>query len=96
MKVGGPSVWTNFSYFNLNNTPSGWLLNQKGSLLILFSISWKSEKNSIYIYTHLFYAKELGEIGRLKNLRLQSLGCASETWNELIEGGWTVVTNKFQ
>ena len=68
----------------------------KAFSLIFFERSLRSEKNSIKVYTHLFHANEQGEPGRLKNLRKQSLQCASETWNELIEGGWTVVTNKFQ
>ncbi len=96
MALGASDVWTIFSYCSINNPPSGWLLNQKATLLIFFERPLKSEKNSIKVYTHLFYANEQGEPGRLKNLRLQSLHCASETWNELIEGGWTVVSNKFQ
>ena len=47
-------------------------------------------------YTHLFYANELGEPAQIKNSRLHSIECAFETWNELISGGWQIVTNKFQ
>ena len=38
----------------------------------------------------------LGEPAGLKNRRLHDLDCAFETWNELIAGGWTEVTNQFQ
>ena len=48
------------------------------------------------VYTHLFYANELGEPAQIKNSRLHSIECACETWNELISGGWQNVTNKFQ
>ena len=48
------------------------------------------------VYTHLFYANELGEPAQIKNSRLHSIECACETWNELISGDWQIVTNKFQ
>ena len=38
----------------------------------------------------------MGEPGRLKNTRVHDLESAIETWNELIAGGWTEVTNQFQ
>ena len=38
----------------------------------------------------------MGEPGRFKNSRLHYLDSAIETWDELIAGGWTEVTNQFQ
>ena len=52
--------------------------------------------NDLKVYTHLFYANELGEPSQNKNSRLHSIKCAYETWNELITGGWQIVTDKFQ
>ena len=36
MTLGGANVWTNFSYGYRNESPSGWLLSQDRSRLILF------------------------------------------------------------
>ena len=80
----------------LINSPTGWLFNQKKGLLIFFESFKKSESNNIKVYTHLFYANELGEPEQLKNSRLHSIECAYETWNELISRDWKIVTNKFQ
>ena len=96
MTLGGANVWSNFSYGSHVDTPNGWLLNSQSSFLILFEKCKKSPLNNIKVYTHLFYANELGEPGRLKNTRLHHLNSAIETWNELIAGGWTEVTNQFQ
>ena len=51
--------------------------------------------NNVKVYTHLFYANELGEPAQLKNSRLHSIECAYETWDELVSGGWQIVTSKF-
>ena len=96
MTLGGANVWTDFSYGNLIDTPSGWLHDPEGSFLIFFEKCKKSPLNNIKVYTHLFYANRLGEPDRLKNTRLLDLDCAFETWNELVDGGWTSVTNQFQ
>ena len=96
MTLGGANVWSNFSYGNLINTPNGWLLNSQGNFLILFEKCRKSSRNNIKVYTHLFYANHLGEPGGLKNTRLHDFDSAYETWNELIAGGWSEVTNQFQ
>ena len=56
----------------------------------------KSSSNKLKVYTHLFYANELGEPARLKNSRIHSIESAFETWDELVSGGWQIVTNKFQ
>ena len=71
-------------------------LTQKSGLLIFFESYKKSVSNNLKVYTHLFYANELGEPAQIKNSRLHSIECACETWNELISGGWQIVTNKFQ
>ena len=96
MTLGGANVWSNFSYGSLFDAPNGWLLNPQSSFLILFEKCKKSDKNGIKVYTHLFYANHLEEHEGLKNRRLHDLDSAFETWNELIAGGWTVVTNQFK
>ena len=96
MTSGVANVRTNFSCGCLVDPPSGWLFNQKSGLLILFETHNRSLFNTLKVYTHLFYANELGEPSQLKNSRLHSLECAYETWNELLSGGWQIVTSKFQ
>ena len=96
MKSGVAYVRTNFFNVGLIDPPTGWLFNQKSGLLIFFESYKKSGPNNIKVYTHLFYSNELGEPTQLKNSRLLSIGCAHETWNELISGGWQIVSNKFQ
>jgi len=96
MTLGGANVWTNFSYGSLIGAPNGWILNPQGSYLILFERCKKTARKNIKVYTHLYHSNELGEPDRLKNTRLHDLNSAIETWNELINGGWTEVTNQFQ
>ena len=96
MALGKANVRSNFSYGSRVDSPNGCLLNPQSSFLILFEKCKKSERNNIKVYTHLFYANHLGEPAGLKNRRLHDLDCALETWNELIAGGWTEVTNQFQ
>jgi len=96
MTPGAANVWTSFYRSSLIDPPSGWLFNQKSGLLIFFESYKKSVSNNLKVYTHLFYANELGEPTKLKNSRLQSIECAHETWNELIYRGWQIATNKFQ
>ena len=96
MVPGVTNVRTNFYRSSLIDSPTGWLFNQKSGLLIFFESYKKSLSNNLKVYTHLFYANEFGEPAQLKNSRLHSIECAYETWNELISGGWEIVTNKFQ
>ena len=96
MKSGVVNVRTNFYRGILIDPPTGWLFNKKNGLLIFFEIYKKCVSNNSKVYTHLFYANELGEPSHIKNSRLHSIDCACETWNELISGGWQIVTNKFQ
>ena len=96
MKLGVINVRSNFYPNSLINTPAGWLFNKKRGLLMFFESYKKSLSNNLKVYTHLFYANELGEPAQLKNSRLHSIECAYETWNELISEGWQIVTNKFQ
>ena len=96
MTSGVANVWTNFYNGSLIDTPTGWLFNKKSGLLILFESYKKSLSNNLKVYTHLFYANELGEPAQLKNSRLHSIECAYETWSELIAGSWQIVTSKFQ
>ena len=96
MKPGVAYVRINFYNGSFIDTPTGWLFNQKSRLLISFESYKKSLSNNLKVYTHLFYANKLGEPAQLKNSRLQSIECADETWNELILGGWQIVSGKFQ
>ena len=96
MIPGVVNVRTNFYCGSLIDPPTGWLFNQKSGLLIFFESYKKSVSNKLKVYTHLFYSNELGEPAQLKNSRLHSIECAYETWNELISGGWDIVTYKFK
>tara|TARA_B100000161_G_scaffold216296_1_gene161251 strand:- start:35 stop:325 length:291 start_codon:yes stop_codon:yes gene_type:complete len=96
MTSGVANVRTIFYRGNLIDPPTGWLFNQKSGLLIFFESYKKSVSNNLKVYTHLFYANELGEPTQLKNSRLHSVECARETWDELVFGGWLIVTSKFQ
>ena len=96
MTSGVANVRTNFYRSSFIVPATGWLFNQKSGLLIFFENYKRAVSNSLKVYTHLFYANELGEPAQLKNSRLHSIECACETWNELISGGWQIVTNKFQ
>ena len=96
MTSGVANVRTNFYSGSLIDPPTGWLFNQKSGLLIFFESCKKSLSNNLKVYTHLFYANELGEPTQLKNSRLHSIECAYETWNELISSGWQIVSYKFQ
>jgi len=95
MTIGGANVWTNFSYGSRTDTPSGCLLNPEGSRLIFFDKCKKSRVNNIKVFTHLFYTNHLGEPAGLKNTRLLELHCAFETWDELVNNGWTEVQHYF-
>ena len=96
MTSGVANVRTNLYRNGLIDPPTGWLFNQKSGFLIFFESYKKSVSNNLKVYTHLFYANKFGEPAQLKNSRLHSVDCAYETWNELISGGWEIVTNKFQ
>ena len=95
MTLGGANVWTNFSYGSRTTTPSGCLLNPEGSRLIFFERCKKSSTNNIKVFTHLFYTNHLGEPAGIKNTRLLDLNCAFETWDELVNNGWTEATHNF-
>ena len=86
MTSGVAYVRTDFYRGSLIDPPTGWLFNQKSGLLIFFESYKKSLPNNLKVYTHLFYSNELGEPAQLKNSRLHSNKCASETWDELVSG----------
>ena len=96
MTSGVANVRTNFYPSSLIDPPTGWLFNQKSGLLIFFESYKKSLINNLKVFTHLFYANELGETAQLKNSSLHSIECAREIWDELVSGGWQIVTSKFQ
>ena len=95
MASGVAYVRTYFYRGSLIVTPTGWLFNKKSGLFMFFESYKKSLSNNVKVYTHLFYANELGEPAQLKNSRLHSIECACETWDELVSGGWQIVTSKF-
>ncbi len=76
MILGVANVWTNFYCGNPIDPPTGGLFNQKSGLLIFFESYGKSVSNNLKVYTHLFYANELGEPAQMKNSRLHSIECA--------------------
>ena len=96
MTSGVANVRNYFYLGSLIDPPTGWLFNKKSGLLIFFESYKKSVSNNLKVYTHLFYANELGEPAQIKNSRLHSVDCACETWNVLISRGWQIVTDKFQ
>ena len=96
MPSGVANVRNYFYRGSLIDPPSGMLFNKKSGLLIVFESYKKSVSNNLKVYTHLFYANELGEPAQLKNSRLHSIECACETWDELVTGDWQIVTSKFQ
>ena len=61
MTSGVANVWTYFYRGSLINPPTGCLFNKKSGLLIFFESYKKSLSNNLKVYTHLFYANELGE-----------------------------------
>ena len=67
MTSGVANVRTNFYRSSLVDPPTGWLFNQKIGYLIFFEIYKKSLSNNLKVYTHLFYANELGEPAHVKN-----------------------------
>ena len=56
MTSGVANVRTNFYSGSLTDPPTGWLLDKKSGLLILFEIYNKSLSNNLKVYTHVFYA----------------------------------------
>ena len=70
MTLGGVNVWTHFSYGSIIDTPNGQILNPQTSFLILFEKFNKFARKNTKVYNYLFYANELGELGRPKNTRL--------------------------
>jgi len=95
MFSGVANVRTYFYRSSLIDPPTGWLYNKKSGLLIFFESYKKSVSNNLKVYTHLIYANKLGEPDQLKNSRLHSIESACETWDELVAGGWQIVTSKF-
>ena len=95
MTSGVANVRIDFYRSSLIDPPTGWLFNKKSGLLIFFENHKKSVSSNLKVYTHLFYSNELGEPAQLKNSRLHSIEGACETWDELVSGGWQIVTSKF-
>ena len=69
MTSGVANVRINFYRSSLIDPPTGWLFKQKRCLLILFESYKKSLSNNLKVYTHLYYANELGETAQLKKLK---------------------------
>ena len=73
MASGVANVRTNFYSGSLIDPPTGWLFNQKSGLLIYFESYKKSVSINLKVYTHLFYANELGEPAKIKKTNLYSI-----------------------
>ena len=89
MTLGGANVWTNFSYGNRIDTPSGWLLNPEGSKIILFMRNKKSARTSIKVLIHTYYTNHLGEPTGIKSSNQLALDEAWDKWHDLQLEGWT-------
>jgi len=89
MTLGGANVWTNFSYGNRIDTPSGWLLNPEGSKIVLFILNKKSARNNIKVLIHTYYTNHLGEPNAIKSTNLLKLDEAWDKWHDLQLEGWT-------
>ena len=96
MIPGVANVRTNFYRGSLIDTPTGWLFNQKRGLLMFLESYRKSFSNNLKVNSRLFNANELDESVKLNNLILHLIECACETLDELVLGGWQIVTSKFQ
>tara|TARA_Y100000589_G_scaffold163013_1_gene154862 strand:- start:75 stop:371 length:297 start_codon:yes stop_codon:yes gene_type:complete len=89
MTLGGANVWTNFSYGNCIDAPSGWLLNPEGSKIILFVRNKKSPRNNLKVLIHTYYTNHLGEPNVIKSSSKLSLSKAWDKWHDLQLEGWT-------
>ena len=73
MTSGAANVRTYFYHGSLIDPPTGWLFNKKSGLLIFFESYKKSVSNNLQVYTHPFYANELGDPAQINKSRLQSM-----------------------
>ncbi len=89
MTVGGPNVWSNFSYGYRNESTTGWLFNPDRSKLILFTRNKKSTRNNIKISAQTYYANDHGEPSAIKSLSQMHLDNAWDKWHDLQLEGWT-------
>ena len=67
MTLGVANVRNYFYSGSLIDPPTGWLFNKKSGLLIFFESYKRTVSNNLKVYTHLFYANELGEPAHIKN-----------------------------
>ena len=69
-------------------TPSGWLVNPKKELMLLFIRDPKSLMRMPNVITQLWHSNKDGTPTTLKNIRTMNLEGSIETWNELLSNGW--------
>ncbi len=89
MTIGGASVWSNFSYGNRIDTPTGWLLSPDSSKIILFIRNNKSPRNNIKVLIFTYHTNHLGEPSLIKSTSQLTLGKAWDKWHDLELEGWT-------
>ena len=89
MVLGGANVWTGFSYGYRNDSPSGWLLSPDRCKLILFERNKKSPRNTDRIFSHTYYANDIGQPMAIKSSNQMLLDDAWNKWHDLQLQGWT-------
>ena len=89
MTIGGASVWSDFSYGNHIDTPTGWLLSPDSSKIILFIRNNKSPRNNIKVFIHTYHTSDFGEPSLIKSTSQLTLVKAWDKWHDLQQEGWT-------
>ena len=95
MTSEGGNMRSNYSFGCITNTPIGCLLNPEGSRLIFFEECVNSPKNTLKIYTHIFYTNHIGEPAGFKSSERLSIDSAWEKWYQLHQKGWTEVSHDY-
>ena len=73
------------------SAPTGWLINPEKKLVLFFIRDPKSLMRLPNVITQLWHSTEEGIPTQLKNTRKLDLASAIETWNELLNNGWSLV-----
>lgn len=89
MTIGGASVWSDFSYGNHIDTPTGWLLSPDSSKIILFIRNNKSPRNNIKVLILTYHTNHFGEPSLIKSTSQLTLIKAWDKWHDLQLEGWT-------
>ncbi len=76
-------------------TPEGWLIDPKAQLLLLFHRDPMSLQRLPKFYMDKWSASKNGTPHMFKDRRKVEFEPALETWNELIQNGWTQIHEQF-